>query len=325
LRRRVAVIVNPAAGGAAGALLDEAVSGLRAHGLQVDVTATARPGDGVRLGGEAAGQPGTCAVVAVGGDGTVREVGEGMARALQTWPRGGPPAGDSPPLHILAAGTGNSLRRAVRGDAPGDLVADIVDPATPIRVIDAIRVVEGDRASFLGASAGYLRWVLDALRQLDQPAQPAGRERYLAAGLAVAQRLQPYAGRVEVDGEVLADSRLGLVAVGGAVHRSGSVALLPGSRLDDGLLDVCVIEATGPDDFIVVMSRALIGEHLGEPGVSHARGRRVVLEAGDGPLAFETDGDAWPGVEQRLTLDVVPAALPLAVGPLPVREGAGQD
>ena len=116
-----------------------------------------------------------------------------------------------------------------------------------------------------------------------------------------------------MDGNVVAAGRLALVAVGGAAQRGGRVAVLPGSRLDDGLLDVCAIAVSGADEFVPIMAKALSGDHLGEPGVTWARGRRVVLRSDDGPLPFEHDGELWEGNERRLELGVVPAAVPAAV------------
>jgi len=58
------------------------------------------------------------------------------------------------------------------------------------------------------------------------------------------------------------------------------------------------------------------GSHLDQPGVRYAQGRSVTLESLDGPLAFEHDGDLWPGDERSLTLTVVPAAVPVVSPPL---------
>jgi diacylglycerol kinase (ATP) len=54
------------------------------------------------------------------------------------------------------------------------------------------------------------------------------------------------------------------------------------------------------------------GEHVGQPEIVYRQGHEVVIERSDGaPLLFELDGDLWTGAEERLTLSMVPGALPV--------------
>src|SRR5690606_8859681 len=90
LAMQILAIVNPVAGAfrqhpAMRAMLDR----LRAMGMQVSVRKTARAGDGKSLARQAAETAGY--VIAGGGDGTVREVVEGLAGSvtpLMIWPTG---------------------------------------------------------------------------------------------------------------------------------------------------------------------------------------------------------------------------------------------
>jgi diacylglycerol kinase (ATP) len=309
--RRVVLVVNPAARGGSRALAADAAALLRAGGVEVDMLETSDRAGAVEVTAGAASLPGTVAVLCAGGDGTVREVAEGMVRALQTWPDGGPARASAPLLMVLPGGTGNSVYTALYGDRPWqELVAAVARGTLQRMDVDLIRIAERDVAVLLGASTGFFRWSLDAAEQMSHL---SGRERYMAAGLAAATALTPYRGRVEVDGAFLAGGGLALVAAGGAVHRSGTVAILPRSRLDDGLIDVCVLETPDAESFLPLMTRVLEGSHIGAPGVAYAQGRRVVLTAEDGPLPFEHDGERWTGDDRTITLVVVPAALPVAL------------
>src|SRR5690606_39084287 len=88
--RHIRMIINPVAGacqqaGALGQLLKQ----LRATGLSVEALATTAAGDARRLAGEAPGR--ADAVIAVGGDGTVCEVANGLSGSevpLVIWPTG---------------------------------------------------------------------------------------------------------------------------------------------------------------------------------------------------------------------------------------------
>jgi diacylglycerol kinase (ATP) len=305
----VTVIVNPSARGGAAAVAAEAEARLRDQGIDVETVVSRRRGDGTELA-SAAVLSSRDIIIAAGGDGTAREVAEGMARAMQTWPYGGPAPDGGPLFATLPGGTGNSVYRALYGDRLPTKVIDAIASGRAQRMdVDLIAVGDGQVACLLGASAGFFRWIVDAAAEL-----PAGApDRYMTAALSVMESLVPFSGAVTVDGRLLAEGRLPLIAVGGAARRGGTVAVLPRSRLDDGLLDVCAVAAGDRDAFLPLMTRAMDGAHLEQPAVSYAQGKSVVLTAHDGPLPFEHDGEPWPGSDRILTLEIVPAALPVAV------------
>ena len=288
--------------GAAGAVAAEAAEALRRRGLAVEVQPTQHRGDGVRLARDAVGSA-VSVVISVGGDGTAREVAEGLATSP-----------DAPPLLILPAGTGNSMHKALWSDLTWEATLDAaLSGAAVTRRLDLIRIVPDGPAVLLGASAGFLRWAVEATSRFPDL---TGRDLYASAGLAAAQELKPFTGRVSVDGRLLAEGPIALAAVGGAQRRGGSLLLFPRSRLDDGLLDVCVLTATGPDDAIPLLLAATEGAHLGMPGVLYTEGREVSIESlDDAPLPFEHDGDLWPGDDRSLRLAIVPAAVPALAAP----------
>jgi diacylglycerol kinase (ATP) len=318
--RRAAVVVNPAARGGAEAVAVEVVARLREVYAEVDLLRTGFAGEGVALARAAVRAGGVAVVAAVGGDGTAREVAQGMAEGLGTWPgaderpnpRGAPSRTaplDAAQLLVVPAGTGNSLHRAVWGDRPWQNAVDLLGRGEARRRdLDLARIEGHDRAVLLGASAGFLRWAVEATARFPEL---SGRELYAAAGLAAAQELRPFAGRVSVDGRVLCEGPLALAAVGGARRRGGSLDILPPSWLDDGLLDVCVLSATGAEEAIGLLMPAMEGNHLGKPGVSYAQGQSITLECLDAPLPFEHDGDLWPGDDRSITLTVVPRVVPV--------------
>ncbi len=290
------VVVNPAARGDAENLGREVRAGLGAAGRKV-VAADRFDGP----------DPDVDLVVAVGGDGTVREVALGLARSAT-----------GPPLLIVPGGTGNSVYRALWGDRPWPEVLD--DALTPgrhrVRRLDLGRWADDGRAFLLGLSAGFMARVVEVSAGLDGT---GGRERYQAAAVAALDDLRPFPGVVTVDGSVVADGPLTMVSVGGARHRAGTFQLLPRSVLDDGLLDVCTIGEVDAAGFAELAGRVVEGTHLGRPEVGYARGRSVVIERTDGePLAVETDGDVEPGTGARVTVTVVPGAVPVVAPPDPV-------
>ena len=296
--RRAALILNPVARGGAAAVAGDAEVTLRRSGWDAETLRAPNAGGSVDLARDVARRDDVSLLIAVGGDGTAREVAQGLA---------GIPG--APPLLILPAGTGNSMHKELWGDLSWEATLDaVLRGAAARRDLDLARIEGHDRAVLLGASAGFLRWAVEATARFPEL---SGRELYATAGLAAAQELRPFAGRVSVDGVVIAEGPMALAAVGGARRRGGSLLLFPRSQLDDGLLDACVLTATGPDDAIPLLMAAMEGGHLALPGVHYAQGREVLMECLDGPLPFEHDGDLWAGGDAALRLSVVPRAVPV--------------
>jgi diacylglycerol kinase (ATP) len=318
----VLLVVNPAAGGVTPALSESVTARLVAVAAEVRVQRTLGRGSVLDLAAAA----GDADVVAVlGGDGTVRQVAEGLLRGAGRWPgrvaagetgasgpagRSGPAGGPGPALLVLPAGRGNSTARNLWGSGDCAQVLDTALAGGERRPLDVLRLVEPDACAVLGASSGFLAEVLIQATVV----AGAGRDRYLIAGADVLARPPRQPTRVTVDGHVVSDGPASVVAVGGGSYRATDFQFLPGASLHDGLLDVCVIDALSPARAAELPGLLLAGAHLGQPDVRCAQGRRAVIEATDGrPLVVELDGEVWAGAGCRLTAEVLPAALEVLV------------
>jgi diacylglycerol kinase (ATP) len=231
-------------------------------------------------------------VIAAGGDGTVREVAAGIA-------------GTETGLAIVPGGTGNSSYRELHGtrDALADLGAALLDPTW--RLVDLLEVAPTGELSLLGFSVGWFHQVI-GLAAADEATTGPGK--YALAAQAAAQNPTRFDARVVLDGAVIADEPLGLVAVGGARVRGGVFPVLPDSRLDDGLLDVLVVRACDGLTFSKLLGDVLTGAHLQNPLVSAGRGRVLRIE-GQTALPAEVDGDQWQRDAAACELSVAAGAL----------------
>jgi diacylglycerol kinase (ATP) len=221
-------------------------------------------------------------------------------------------------LFVVPGGTGNSNYRALAGDLPWEEALERALAALPgsISRLDLAQALELGELIVLGAGAGLTAEVMSAAGGL----QLIGRAK-LAAGLERAiTQFTPYDGRVSVDGTLLYEGPTVLANVGGSPYRAWQYNVLPGSLLDDGLLDVCVVSADIlPAD---VPALLLTGEHVGRPGVCYGRGSTVVIERTDGvPLCFEHDGELAARVSPRYTVQVQPGALAVLRPPVPAATG----
>jgi diacylglycerol kinase (ATP) len=292
------VIVNPVAGAVGPQLVAELVELCRPYVHRLRVHWTTERGDATRAAAEAVGRRHDV-VITVGGDGTVREVVEGLLSAG---------IGDElPVLLIIPAGTGNSSYLAQWGDLPWSEAVPAALSGNGSRrcLLDIARLVELDALVLLGACSGLIADALITARSVPT----VGRERYRLALARTVAGYAPYPGRVLVDGAVVHAGKTVLANVGGGRHRGGTYQVLPRSILDDGLLDVCVIG--GEIDPLDVPALTRTGAHLRESGVVYARGRRITVErTDDQPLSFEHDGELRTGTATRFTLQVLPGVLP---------------
>jgi diacylglycerol kinase (ATP) len=263
---------------------------------------TSRPGEAVDIAAEAAGNDDFAMVAAVGGDGTMREVAEGLTE------RSGRALG-GPALLALPAGSGNSTSRNVWGERTWQEIVDLAVDRTRSRVrqLDMMRLVEPNIAVLLGASSGFLAAVLVGAGAITEQ---TGLDRYYASAARVLDCMPSYHTRVCVDGAVVHDGAASLVVVGGGRFRAHAFQFLPYSLLDDGQLDVCIVGALAGPAANELAGLVVNGGHVARPDVTYRRGRRVSLERIDGrPLLAEYDGEVWSAASSACTVEVVPAAV----------------
>lgn len=262
-------------------IVAELVELCRPHVHRLRVRWTTERGDATRAAAQAVDGR-LDVVIAVGGDGTVREMVEGLLSAG---------TGDKlPALLVIPAGTGKSSYIAQWGDLlwPEAVPAALSGNSSRRCLLDIVRLVELDLV-LLGACSGLIADSLITARS--------------------AADYVPYPGRVLVDGAVVHAGKTVLANVGGRHRGGGTYQVLPRSVLDDGLLDVCVIG--GEIDPVDVPDLTRTSAHLREPGVVYAWGRRITVERTDGePLSFEHDGELCRGTATRFTLQVLARFLP---------------
>lgn len=292
---RTLVILNPSAGGRSGVAalrrrLEERIDG--------DFTESPEPGAAVGLAREAA-RSGYGRVVAVGGDGTVREVAEGLYRG-----------GAGPVLGIVPAGTGNDLAHGLGLPADAQHAASIACGAGS-RALDLIRALDPDgkeeaRFATNAAVAGFCGRIAESLLPWLRRRVP--RLAYPLAALSQLRDLGPHRLRLEIDGEPV-ETEAHMVVVANGPCAGGRVPLAPGADPGDGALDLMVIRAVRPTALAALVPLVLAGRHLGHPAVLSRRARSVRVES-ERPMWINLDGDTWK--TGPAAFDVIPAALRVA-------------
>lgn len=308
MSRRFRLIVNPSSGPGAAVDVARGVEALlRRAGTEVGVALSRGAEDMGRVVGAAvsAGE----LVVAVGGDGMIASVA-------------GPVAELGGVLGIVPAGNGNDFARMLRLPSHAEGVASILLNGIE-RVVDLIEyLVPGfPRRIVIGSVyAGY-----DARNSLVANGMdwaPPGRKYELAA-IHNLVGYTPDVFEVTVDG-VTTHHRGASVAVANSGYYGGGVLVAPMANLADGCLEVVVVEAAGPREWMDTLTALTVGAHVERDDVKVFRGRSVALraEAGDGGVVpAGGDGEPLPAVP---TLAGVPArinVLPAALSVLAAGEG----
>lgn len=265
-------------------------------------TSTDDPGHGQA---RAALAGGASAVLAFGGDGTVRAVAAELA-------------GTSVPLGVIPAGTGNLLARNLA------LPLTDVEAALRIAIGDTQRRVDvglveidmsGEDAApradtfCVMAGIGFDAEVMATVQP--QMKQRVGWWAYIVAG---ARRINGSRTRVtiRVDGEQVLHRRVRTVIVGNCGELTGGVRLMPEAAIDDGRLDVAIVAPRGVVGWGAVVATVLTRSRRGQPVVQHLQCRDVEIHA-ETPLQVQLDGDPV-GPARVLRARVQPGALTVRCG-----------
>jgi diacylglycerol kinase (ATP) len=268
---------------------------LRRAGFLHDHAETRAPGEGIRLAREAA-DAGVPLVVAVGGDGTVNEVVNGLAD-----PEGQPRAA----LAVLPTGRARDLARTL--GLPRDPLAAVerlVRGAERRLDLGVLRSTAGRRLFVNAAGAGFDAAVAERAARLGG----TGTIPYLRAVLSSLRDLGATEARLDHDGGPSLAGPLVAAVVGNGAHFGGGMRIAPGADPADGVLDLVTLGDLGRWELLRWLPTVYWGGHLRNPKVRRARVRRLALRAWP-PMPVQVDGE--PFGETPVEVHVCPGALRL--------------
>ena len=295
---RTLAIVNPAAGRRAAPRIWQHIR------AAVEATrswecATSQGPDHARALAAAAAQGGFERVIAIGGDGTVCEVANGLAGSQTT-------------LGIIPAGTGNDVCDNLAIPRNPIAAARLAATGEP-RSIDLCQIQTRQRASYFVNIAGFgfdaeASWRVNRL-----PKVVGGTLPYVAGVLQTLWRYRSPRMRVSIDGQHV-DRRVFLVAVGNCPSYAGGMRIVPRAVPNDGLLDVCLVKDLKRIDVLRIVPKLYSGGHVAHPAVEMFRCRSVTADA-DARVLCQADGELVGELPVRF--GILPGALQSVTGPLP--------
>ncbi len=287
------LIVNPAAaGGRLGRQWPRTAARLAACGFPSEAVFTRAPGHATELAAAAAAE-GVELVVVAGGDGTVCEAAEGIAR------------GGGAALAILPLGTGNDAARTL--GVPLELEAAArAALAGHTRAVDLIRV--GDRLVLNAIGVGLTGDINDRAARIKWV---RGIAVYLVTTVASLFSYRTQVVRLVADGRSYEGTMM-ILAVHGGPTTGGGFALTPSAVPDDGLLDVCLVPEVGVAGRLLRLVAAMRGTLGSKSGTVEFQSTSLRLHFSQ-PLPAHLDGNSVRLEPPLVRFEVVPRALRVVV------------
>lgn len=287
------VIVNPVAGAYSTRRKWPLISQrLRDAGLSFDHEYTEGVGHAIELA-RAAASDGYRYLVAVGGDGTVNEVANGILSSTSSM---------RTTLGVVSTGTGSDFVRSV--GIPRDYAIACSSVTSPRRLLIDVGVVEYRRAGkaeqrfFVNAAGvGFDAEVVQTTERL--PKYFSGTIPYL---LGLARTLFGYKNKSVMlrHGSKAETTRILSVVVANGCYFGGGMRVAPQAELSDSLLDVIIIGDIGKFELLKALPMVYKGTHLTHPKVRMEKTAHITIESServlvhaDGELLGEAPASFW--------------------------------
>ncbi len=285
---RYCLIANRTSGsGSAGAYIDRVKELLAARGVDSEIRETQYPGHATALA-KAAIAEGFDVIVAVGGDGTLRETALSVVHTDRV-------------LGLLPCGTGNDYARALGIPTDAEAALDILLNGEN-KVVDA--GMANDQVFFNIAGFGFDVDVLDYTEEF----KPKCRNGETAYRLGLLKALFGLKLRKTTltfpDGTM--EKNVLMAAAGVGTHFGGGMNVLPESDMSDGLLDVCIAHDVTRLKLLKLFPRFNKGKHIGMPVITYKKTTEVTVVC-DPVSRIEVDGERMDGTP--VTFRVLPGAL----------------
>ena len=280
----VSFIINPGSGASSSKQVTHRFCCyLESKGFGVRLNYTRSLKNAAELGLESAVDPECGLVVAVGGDGTIREVAHGMEGAEK-------------PLLLIPGGTENLLANELGLDENFAVIARTFD-AGFVRPLDMGRI--NGRCFTSIAGFGFDGEVVQKVN--------AGRDGnidhfdYFWPLWSTFWTFRFKHFKVEIDGEIVFDD-YGLVFVGNISRYAVGLEILKFADYSDGELDVCIYKCSSRPGLFKHSLMTLLKSHAGGRDVIYRRGSKIVVSSRSSDVLSQVDGDPGPALPAEIEM-----------------------
>ena len=289
----VNVIVNPTAGANSTNRNWPRISSLlKKVGLSFDFQFTEGKGHAIDLA-RTASEKGYHSLVAVGGDGTIHEVANGLMQKDSTV---------KPSLGIICTGTGSDLSRSI--GISHDYSQACHNLANPREIVIDVGVVKYrnkgqtlQRYFVNSAGIGFDATVVDAVEKM--PKYFGGTIPYLTGLIRSFLFYRNKDVSFKVGDQPVQKAKILSLVVANGRYFGGGMHIAPQAKLDDNLLDMVILGNFGKFELISNIKKVYSGTHLTLPKVKLVKDTSICIEStqkfllhadgeilGEGPVSF---------------------------------------
>jgi len=303
--QRSLLIVNPvAAGGKTGSVWPDVEKELRSLGLAFDYHFTEGPNHATVLAREAVDR-GYQTVVAVGGDGTINEVVNGLM------PPGGDRAGAV--LGVVITGRGSDLARTI--GIPSDYreacarLAGERTMTVDLGLVTFYHEGQEQQRYFVNVGGGGFDGEV-AHRANRAPNFMGGTIPYLTSLVSTLFAYRNKAIELILDDQEPIRKVVNSVVVANCQFFGGGMRVAPDADPNDGFFDVIVIGDIDKIEYLMTVPKVYDGTHITHPQVDTYRARRVEV-CSEQPLLLQVEGEVCG--QSPITFEIIPSALQIRV------------
>lgn len=300
---KIFFIVNPmSANGATGKRWAQHLAVIARTVKDYEVAFTRAPLEATSLA-NAAVKSGALRVVAVGGDGTVNEVLNGLFE-------GGAPINKEVALGLIPAGTGGDFRRTFGWSTDIDeAIVRLADAKTSPLDVGRIDFIAHDGRQATRYFANVCSFGASGLvdREVNRTSKVlGGKVSFFVGSLKALTRYRDQPVRVSVDGGPWEKLSVTTLAAANGQYFGGGMKVAPDASVRDGLLDITIWSGYGLADFVLKSPGVYSGAHVHWKGTRTLKAKTLVAES-DEEVLIDCDGEQ-PG-RLPCTISVLPGAI----------------
>ena len=260
---KLLIIYNPHAGnGRAKDLLPQVSAYLKEKQLDADIRLTERMGHAIDIVAEADLSQ-YQGVIASGGDGTQFEVVNGYFKNK---------AKVKPPIGLIPNGTGNAFMKELKlVKSDWKRAIDIIAKNHTKKIDVGHFTTQGESYHFLNiVGMGFVTKVAEA----SIPLKWMGNSAYTLATLLKLVNLKSHPTKIEIDGNTIERDAV-FVMVANSTFTGTSFFIAPKAKLDDGLLDVVILNKISRLRLLRLFTSIYDGSHINYPEIEYIQAQKV--------------------------------------------------
>ena len=208
--------------------------------------------------------------MAVGGDGTINEVGEGLVESDSIF-------------CVIPLGSGNDFAKELKIPSKVNAAVDLLLKGS-VRTIDVIKV--NDRISLNTAGVGFNALVSNSVTQIKYL---RGLSVYIWGVVKSAVRYEAIPMKIVINDKLI-EEKIFMVAICNSKREGGGFIVAPEAINDDGLFDVTFIREIGYLKLLLNISSALNGKLNKLDEVETIRSDKITIES-EFPMPLHVDGE----------------------------------